>query len=82
MSAQPADPAPQLTNVIELGGQTAVVVPMDAYRRLQALMLLAPPELLDQAEAAVQSGADRHWSAAGSGVSGADVRRRLGLGGP
>jgi hypothetical protein len=81
MSAEPAYAVPQPSNVIQLGGETAVVIPMDAYRRLQALMLLAPAELLDQAEAAVQSGADHGWSGAGAGVSGAELRRRLGLDG-
>jgi hypothetical protein len=84
MSAQPAEPATtQPSNVIQLGGETAVVVPMDAYRRMQALMHLAPAELLDEAEMAVETGADRQWSASGGapGLSGVDVRRRLGLGG-
>jgi hypothetical protein len=52
-------------DVIHLGGETAVVLPMYEYRRLRALERRASAEDLDAAEAdAVMQGHDE-WVAAG-----------------
>ena len=50
MSAQSAE-FPDQHDVIHLGGETAVVVPMDEYRRLRALERHASAEDLEAAEA-------------------------------
>ena len=50
VTAQPAEAFDQ-HDVIHLGGETAVVVPVDEYRKLRALERLAPPDELEAAEA-------------------------------
>jgi len=50
MSAPSAE-FPDQHDVIHLGGETAVVVPMDEYRRLRALERHASAEDLEAAEA-------------------------------
>lgn len=64
VTAQPAvDPGQH--DIIHLGGETAVVLPMHEYRRLRALEHRASAEDLDAAEAdAVLQGHDE-WVAAG-----------------
>jgi hypothetical protein len=52
-------------DVIHLGGEAAVVVPVDEYRRLRALEKLASPQELEDAEAAATLAEYREWSAAG-----------------
>jgi hypothetical protein len=64
VSSQPAVDHDQ-HDVIHLGGETAVVLPMYEYRRLRALESRATAEDLDAAEAdAVLRGHDE-WVAAG-----------------
>jgi hypothetical protein len=68
-------------DVIHLGGRTAVVVPVEEYRVLRELRRNATPEELADAE---DSAAIADWEAhkaAGTAdtVSGAELRRRLGL---
>lgn len=73
MSAQPAvgppDPreaaCPDDHNVIHLGGETAVVVPVDEYRRLKALEQRASADELEEAEADAILAEYREWAAAG-----------------
>ena len=50
VSAQPAEYGDQY-DLIHLGGETAVVVPLDEYQRLRALERRASAEDLDAAEA-------------------------------
>ena len=86
MTAQRAEPeqgAPP-HDVIHLGGESAVVVPTPEYQRIQALISLATPEQLTEAdEAADQFAAAqesyREWSEAErpDAMSGAEARRRL-----
>ena len=64
MSAQSAG-FPGRHDVIHLGGETAVVVPMDEYRRLRALERRASAEDLEAAEADAVLQAHREWVAAG-----------------
>jgi len=64
VTAQPAEPLGQ-HDVIHLGGETAVVVPMDEYRRFRALERLASPGELEAAEADAVLEAHREWVAAG-----------------
>lgn len=52
-------------DVIHLGGEAAVVVPLAEYRRLRALARLASPDDLDGAEAAAAIEEYREWLAAG-----------------
>jgi hypothetical protein len=52
-------------DVIHLGGEAAVVVPLAEYRRLRALARLASPDELDGAEAAAAAEEYGEWSAAG-----------------
>ena len=64
VSSQPAVDHDQ-HDVVHLGGETAVVLPMYEYRRLRALESRATAEELDAAEAdAVLQGHDE-WVAAG-----------------
>ena len=64
VSSQPAIDHDQ-PDVVDLGGETAVVLPIYEYRRLRALELRASAEDLDAAEAdAVLQGHDE-WVAAG-----------------
>ena len=84
MSAQPdgsPDPA-EPYDVIHLGGETAVVVPVAEYRRLRALEQLASAEELERAGAAAATESYREWIAAGRppGIPHAEARRML-LGG-
>jgi hypothetical protein len=65
-------------DVIHLGGEAAVVVPLAEYRRLRALARLASPDDLDGAEAAAAAEEYREWSAAGRpGVVSRDQARAL-----
>ncbi len=66
MTVQPAGPAEAGPHeVIPLGGEAAVVVPVAEYRRLRALEQLASPNELEGAEAAAALEEYREWSAAG-----------------
>ena len=66
MTAQFAEPAGLGQHeVIHLGGEAAVVVPVAEYRRLRALEQLASPRELAGAEAAATLEEYREWSAAG-----------------
>jgi hypothetical protein len=64
MTSQPAEPRDQ-HDVIHLGGETAVVVPIDEYRRLRALERRASTDDLDVAEADAVLQSHREWVAAG-----------------
>jgi hypothetical protein len=80
MTAEPADLTGSVVHeVIHLGGEAAVVVPVNEYRRLRALQLLASPQALEDAEAAAALEEYREWSTAGrpGAVSHADARRML-----
>ncbi len=52
MTAQPAEPGPDTGayEVIHLGGQAAVVVPVADFLRLRALEQAASPQVLEDAE--------------------------------
>jgi hypothetical protein len=66
MTAQPAGPMGMGAHeVIHLGGEAAVVVPMPEYRRLRALEQLASPQEREDAETAAALEEYREWSAAG-----------------
>jgi hypothetical protein len=66
MTAQPAGPSDPIPyEVIHLGGEAAVVVPVADFRRLRALEHLASPHEREGAEAAVAWEEYREWSAAG-----------------
>jgi hypothetical protein len=85
MTAQPIDPAsgPDVGayEVIHLGGQAAVVVPVADFRRLRALAAAATEEALQDAEdtAALQEWRERKASGQAISVPVDEVRRRLGL---
>jgi hypothetical protein len=64
VSAQPAEYGDQY-DLIHLGGETAVVVPVDEYRRLRALERRASAEDLDVAEADAILQRHQEWVAAG-----------------
>jgi len=66
-------------DIIHLGGEAAVVVPVDEYRRLRALESLASPQELEGAEAAAALYEYREWSAAGrpGAVPHAEARKLL-----
>lgn len=64
MSAQSIEPGDG-HELIHLGGETAVVVPIDEYRRLRALERRAPADLLEEAEAEAVLARHREWVAAG-----------------
>lgn len=66
-------------DIIHLGGEAAVVVPVDEYRRLRALESLASPQELEGAEAAAALDEYREWSAAGrpGAVPHAEARKLL-----
>jgi hypothetical protein len=69
--------------VIHLGNETGVVVPLDEYRRLQALARIATPEELDKAEDAAEAEHYKAWSAAGRpGAISQEEAKRLLLGDP
>jgi hypothetical protein len=83
VTAQPHDPLPDtgLYDVIHLGGQAAVVVPLPDFLRLRALEQQATAQELEDAEDAAALGEWRSRDAAGATVyTPADqVRERLGL---
>jgi hypothetical protein len=85
MAAQPTEPDPGPVtgsyDVIHLGDQSAVVVPMDDFLRLRALEEAAPVEVLEDAEdmAALRSWETREAAGATSYTPLSEVRRRLGL---
>lgn len=62
MSVQPSG---QGHNLIHLGGETAVVVPLYEYRMLKALERRATPEDLDQAQLDAAIAEHEAWVAAG-----------------
>lgn len=63
MTAQPA--GPDQHEVIHLGGQAAVVVPVEEYQRLRALERRASAQELDAAEAEAAAESFEAWVAAG-----------------
>jgi hypothetical protein len=69
MTAQPADPTPVPDTgsyeVIHLGGEAAVVVPVADYLRLRALERHASIQDLDAAEAEAAADSFEAWVAAG-----------------
>jgi hypothetical protein len=85
MTAQPADPVPGSDtgsyDVIHLGGQAAVVVPVADFWRLRALEQAATPKELEDAEDAAAVLKWRARDAAGETrfVPAAEARRRLGM---
>jgi hypothetical protein len=64
VSSQPAV-EPDQHDVIHLGGETAVVLPLHEYRRLSALERRASAEDLEAAEADAVLQAHDEWVAAG-----------------
>jgi hypothetical protein len=82
MNAQPAGSAGVGPHeVIHLGGEAAVVVPVAEYRRLRALEQLASPQEREDAETAAALEEYREWSAAGRpGAISHEQARRLLLG--
>jgi hypothetical protein len=64
VSGQPAEFGDQ-HDLIHLGGETAVVVPVDEYRRLRALERRASEEDLDAAEADAILQRHQEWVVAG-----------------
>ena len=64
MTSQPAGYRDQ-HDLIHLGGETAVVVPVDEYRRLRALEHRASADDLDAAEADAVLQQHDEWVAAG-----------------
>ena len=82
MTAQPVEPVETGPHeVIHLGGESAVIVPVSEYRRLRALARLASPDELEGADAAVALEEYQEWSAAGRpGAVPHDQARRLLLG--
>lgn len=65
VSALPVEGPEDPYEVIHLGGQAAVVVPMDEYRRLRALAELASAEDLERAEMTAVAAAHRDWVTVG-----------------
>jgi hypothetical protein len=63
MSAQQHEPG--LPNIIRLGDETGVVVPIEEYRKLKALEGSATPEEIEAAEAEAIMAEYREWDAAG-----------------
>lgn len=82
MTAEPADRTPGLDTgpyeVIHLGGQAAVVVPVADFLRLRALELQASDEELEDA-AALADWKAREAAGQTSYVPHDEVERRLGL---
>jgi hypothetical protein len=64
MSAQPSEHSGG-HDAIHLGGEAAVVVPVDEYRKLTALERRASPGELEEAEADAVLAEYREWVAAG-----------------
>ena len=83
MSAQPDTPGPDIGSyeVIHLGDQAAVVVPVADFLRLRALERAATPEDLEDAEdtAAVLEWKARDASGQTTFVPASEARRRLGI---
>lgn len=85
MTAQPVGQVPSQDtgsyDVIHLGDQAAVVVPMGDFMRLRALERLASAEELEEAEdaAALQDWKARQAAGQTSYVPIEEVKRRLGL---
>ena len=83
MSAQPDTPGPDTGSyeVIHLGGQAAVVVPVADFLRLRALEKAATPEGLEDAEdtAAVLGWKARDAANQTTFVPADEARRRLGI---
>ena len=83
MSAQPDTPGPDTGSyeVIHLGGQAAVVVPVTDFLRLRALEQAATPEDLEDAEdtAAVLEWKARDAAGQTTFVPADEARRRLGM---
>jgi hypothetical protein len=83
MTAQPAEPGPDTGSyeVIHLGGQAAVVVPVTHFLRLRALEQAASPEELEDAEdtAAVLEWKARDAAGHTTFVPAGEARRRLGI---
>jgi len=83
MTAQPGTPRPDTGSyeVIHLGGQAAVVVPVADFLRLRALEQAATPAELEDAEDTATALEWKARDAAGQTrfVPAAEVRRRLGL---
>ena len=81
MTAQPAGQDTGSYEVIHLGDQAAVVVPLSDFMRLQALERLASAEELEEAEdaAALQAWTARKAAGQTSCAPAEEVRRRLGL---
>jgi hypothetical protein len=83
MSAQPDTPGPDIGSyeVIHLGGQTAVVVPVADFLRLRALEKAATPKDLEDAEDTVAVLEWKARDAAGQTtfVPADEARRRLGI---
>ena len=83
MTAQPDTPGPDTGSyeVIHLGGQAAVVVPVTDFLRLRALQQAATPEDLEDAE---DTAAALEWKARDAAgqttfVPASEARRRLGM---
>lgn len=83
MTAESAEGAPGVDthDVIHLGGEVAVVVPMTEYRRLRALEQRASIQDLEEAEdaAALADWQERKAAGRTSYVPADEVRRRLGI---
>ncbi len=83
MTAQPAAPGPDTGSyeVIHLGGQAAVVVPVAHFLRLRALEQAASPEELEDAEdtAALLEWKARDAAGQTTFVPAGEARRRLGI---
>ncbi|MGH3224292.1 MAG: recombinase family protein [Streptosporangiaceae bacterium] len=83
MTAQPGTPGPDTGSyeVIHLGGQAAVVVPVADFLRLRTLEQAASPEELEDAEdtAAVLEWKARDAAGQTTFVSAYEARRRLGM---
>jgi hypothetical protein len=78
MTAQSAGPAGTGQHeVIHLGGEAAVVVPLAEYRSLRALEHMASPQALEGAELAAALEEYQEWSAARPGVVPHAQARRL-----
>jgi hypothetical protein len=83
MTVQPAAPGPDTGSyeVIHLGGQAAVVVPLAEFLRLRALEQAASPAELEDAEdtAAVLEWKARDAAGQTTFVPAEEARRRLGM---
>lgn len=83
MTAQPGTPGPDTGSyeVIHLGGQAAVVVPVTDFLRLRVLEQATTPQELEDAEdtAAVLEWKARDATGQTTFVPASDARRRLGM---